>query len=137
MIRRLLAVASVGLLAGLAGTAFAYDPLLDAQVPFAFSAGENKLAAGHYQVGVPDQNADVLEVKNLDTGKSVLVPYITRLAARSKEDIALVFDEQGNEASLSEVHVPPFDGYYVHGVKGAHTHKIITGMKLKDLSKKK
>jgi hypothetical protein len=100
--------------------------LADGQVPFEFTAGRSKLPAGHYKILVSGDHDQVLMVENVDTKKTTLVEYTTRIAARDDGNAALVFDEAGGETVLSEIRVPGSDGYLLPGVgKKAHTHKQV------------
>jgi hypothetical protein len=120
-----LLVASV-LVAGFAVTARA-GTLLDAQVPFAFTAGSVELPAGHYQVQpstAPDE--DVLVFRNVDTGKRTIVDYVTRIAARDDGQPSFVFDDVGGQHILSEIHLASSDGYLLEGAgKTPHSHERV------------
>lgn len=118
-----LLLASV-LVAGFAVTARA-QTVLDAQVPFEFTAGSATLPAGHYQIQASTApNEDVLFVRNVDTGKRTIVDYITRIAARGDGQSSFVFDEIGGQHILSEIHPASADGYLLKGAgKTPHSHK--------------
>jgi hypothetical protein len=131
MIRRMMVVMYLGLLAAMVAPVAASEVLVVGDVPFEFSAGDTKLAAGRYQIGVTDQNTAILEIKNLNTGKAVMVPYVTRLAARGSDEALLLFDQQEGQKYLSEVFAPPADGFYLQGAKGKHTHTTVKGLKKK------
>lgn len=121
-----LILASV-LVAGLAVPARAAETgLADGQVPFEFTAGSTKLPAGHYKILVADDNDHIIIVRNVDTKKTILVEYETRIASRDDPKATFVFDEIGSERFLSEIHVPGSDGYLLPGAgKKPHTHKQV------------
>ncbi len=125
MRKLLMGMLGLGLTAAMAVPAFAYQPIVTGNIPFAFTAGDSQLPAGHYQIGEADITAPVLEIKNLDTGKSVFVPYVTRLAARAAGDSVVIFDVQGEHKYLSEVYAGIDDGYYIEGARGMHTHSTV------------
>jgi hypothetical protein len=114
------------LVAGFAVTAGA-KTLLDAQVPFEFTAGSAKLPSGHYQVQPSTEpNEDVLVFRNVDTGKRTIVDYITRIAAQDHGQPSFVFDEVGGQHILSEIHLTSSDGYLLEGAgKTPHSHKRV------------
>jgi hypothetical protein len=115
----------LGLLAAVAAPVAASEPLLEGDVPFAFVAGDTTFAAGRYEIGVPDLTSNILEIRNLDTKKTLLVPYVTRLAARPGDKGVLVFDVQRDQKYLSEVFAPPTDGFSLEGARGKHTHTTV------------
>ncbi len=120
-----LILASV-LVAGLTVPARAAEGLIDGQVPFAFTAGSTNLPAGHYKILTDEDNDPVLVLRNVDTGKTTFVEYLTRIAPRGDGKFTFVFDEAGGERVLSEVHVGGSDGYLLQGVgMKAHTHKQV------------
>jgi hypothetical protein len=122
---RLLTLVCSGVLATLAASAYAYDPLVEGKVPFAFVAGNATLPAGSYEIGITDPTTNILEIRNQDTSKTWLVPYVTRLSARGDEKSLLVFDVQGNNKYLSELFAPPEDGFSIEGARGMHTHETV------------
>jgi hypothetical protein len=98
-------------------------------VSFEFSVGGAKLPAGRYELGISRQSLDIITVANLDTGKSIAVNYLTRLGPRNIEKPELVFDKDGDQAYLSEIHIPNIDGFHLQGAPGKHSHVSIIGTK--------
>ncbi len=106
-----LILASV-LVAGLAVSATAEEVTLgDSQVPFAFAVGSTQLPVGHYQILSSGPGESVLIVRNLDTGKTTLAEFITRIAPRGDGKSVLVFDAAEGQRFLSEIHLSGHDGY--------------------------
>ncbi len=110
-------------------------PVLSADIPHEFWASGNKFPAGHYQIAWDDDNYGVLELRNLDTGKAKLITFLTS-AGPSSED-ALVFDEQGNQRYLSEIHLEHQDGFSLAGASGRHTHTQVKAQKAPKAAPKK
>jgi hypothetical protein len=96
-----------------------------ADVPFAFTAGGQSLAAGNYDILRTSDTADILEFRNAATGKAVMVPFVSRLGPRSDQEAALVFDKDQMVSYLSEIHVPGEDGYLLQGAPARHTHVTV------------
>jgi hypothetical protein len=126
---RLFTLICSGVLATLAASAYAYDPLVEGKVPFAFVAGNSVLPAGNYEIGVADPTTNILEIKSHDTSKAWLVPYVTRLSARGDEKSLLVFDVQGDKKYLSELFAPPEDAFALEGARGMHTHETVSAQR--------
>jgi hypothetical protein len=104
-------------LASAAGRAVA-----DAKVPFAFAVAGKEMPAGGYEIVQEDATLGTLLLRNMDSGKGVLVPYTTRLAMREGDQDQLVFDKVGEKCYLSEIHLSGADGYFLQGAKVQHTH---------------
>jgi hypothetical protein len=115
------------LVAGLSVPASAAEVgLADGQVPFEFMAGRSKLPAGHYKILASGDEDQVLMIMNVETKKTTLVEYTTRIAATTDGNAAFVFDQADGESVLSEIHVSGSDGYLLPGVgKKPHTHKQV------------
>jgi hypothetical protein len=107
----------------------AADLLVKGEVPFAFSAAGNQLPAGQYQVSVEDPTANVLVLQDVSAKKSVMVPFLTRLATTNDVDAELVFDKDASGTYLSEIRIPGRDGYFIPGAKGEHTHVRVKASK--------
>ncbi len=128
---RLLTLICSGVLATLAASAYAYEPLVEGKIPFAFVAGNTVLPAGRYEIGMTDPTTNILEIRSQDNTKTVLVPYVTRLAAPLRDNPVLVFDVQGDNKYLSEIHDPPLDGFSLEGARGKHTHETVAAQRKK------
>jgi hypothetical protein len=120
-----LALAIVATGAGLASAQSSVRVL--ANVPFAFTAGGQTLAAGDYAIHQTSDTADVLELQNTGTNKAVMVSFLARLGQRNDMQAALVFDKNEDGVFLSEIHVPGEDGYLVANVPKRHVHDTVTG----------
>ena len=103
--------------------------VLKANVGFAFTAGDKSFPAGSYEFAV-DSETVVLKITSKADGKSVAVPTLTRLSARSdiKQPI-LVFDRAGEKSYLTELYVEGEDGYYLKGAPGKHQHVQVEAQK--------
>jgi hypothetical protein len=120
-----LMLASV-LVAGLAVPAVADQAIANGQVPFEFTVGSTKLPAGHYEILKASNDEKILMVRNVDSRKTALVEYVTRLAQRDEGKGSFVFDFNGGEHILSEIHMTNSDGYLLPAAgKTAHTHKQV------------
>ena len=128
---RLLTLVCSGVLATFAASAYAYDPLVEGKVPFAFVAGNTTLPAGSYEIGLADPTTNILEIRSQNGSKTWLLPYVTRLSARPDEKSVLVFDVQGGNRYLSELFAPPEDGFSLEGARGEHTHETVPAQRKK------
>jgi hypothetical protein len=119
----------VGAAALLAGSSLAYaaeQVLVNADVPFQFTAGGQTLAAGKYQISeTGDSFPGVLQFRDEKTGKVTLVETTSSLAMRENGGDTLVFDEVGTQHVLSEIHLEGLDGFYLAGMKTKHAHRSI------------
>jgi hypothetical protein len=115
-------------LAGLAASARAETIRIDAQVPFEFTAGRNDFPAGRYQITAENPDDAALAVKNLDTGKTVVVEYLTRISSRQDGKSAFVFDAMEGKHALSEIYVAGTEeGYLLPGMgRKPHSHQQVT-----------
>ena len=114
------------LVAGLAVPAMADQAIANGQVPFEFTVGSTRLPAGHYEILKAANDENMLMVRNVDTRKTALVDYVTRLAQRADGKGSLVFDDNGGEHVLSEIHLTNSDGYLLPAAgKKPHTHEQV------------
>jgi hypothetical protein len=128
-VRKSSLVLAAFLVAGAAASARADQKLFDTKVPFTFTAGSTQLPAGQYELLSVDPGAsnDVI-VKNVDTGKSVIVESVTRLAAKDEGQSDLVFDDLGGRHILSEVRPVGIEGYLLPAAgPSAHIHTTVKG----------
>jgi hypothetical protein len=83
----------------LAATAGAYgqDHEMTAKIPFAFRASGSDLPEGHYKVGTMSRGSRTVELRNMDTGKSVFIP--SRASITDDKDVRarLIFKCGGEE----------------------------------------
>jgi hypothetical protein len=122
-----LAVISALLL--VANLSVAATTLAVAKIPFEFTAGDTKLPAGQYEILEQGPDANVLILRNVDTAKSTVAEYMTRLAQRPGDETTVVFDKIGDRYALAEIHTAGSDGYYLVGLKGMHTHVTVKSQK--------
>ena len=102
-----------------ASAAFAGEPGVTVQVPFAFTVGNTTVPAGLYEVN--EQSADTLVLESLTSPATHLVlPVITRLSSGRESDARMVFDRVGQASVLSEVWIGGQDGYLVHAASAPH-----------------
>jgi hypothetical protein len=117
---------TLAILAAAGGLLYAQTkPGLNTKVAFAFSAGGKTFEAALYEIRHSDASSSVLTFRNADTGKTEMVPFVTRLGSRQGDKGALVFDKEGSQYILTEIHVPGADGYLLKGAAGQHTHETV------------
>jgi hypothetical protein len=121
MNKQLLTVLAMAVAIGLVGVpALAQKAVV--KIPFSFVAGDRELPAGTYSIRPEMETQNRLTIRNQDTGDSIMVPVITRLADKGAKELELVFDKAGDKSYLSEVYIPGVDGYHLKGAPGQHTH---------------
>ena len=119
-------LAALAILASAGGPLYAQaTPGVTAKIDFAFSAGGKVLPAGRYEIRPQDSTSNVLTLRNVDAGKTEMVPFVTRLGQREGTKSVFVFDKEGTKLTLTEVHVSGTDGYLLQGSGGKHTHEAI------------
>ncbi len=115
-----------------AGAAFAaLTTIADVTIPFGFSVAGKPEPAGKYEILSEDPTVNTLVLRNIESRKSVMVPFTTRLAMREGDQDALVFDKAGDKYYLSEIHLSNTDGYFLPGAPGQHTHEQVKVQKKK------
>jgi hypothetical protein len=114
----------LGLLGVLLSTAFGQGNLLRTKIPFEFVAASKTFPAGNYDFAVSDH---FVQMKNLDTGKTVSLGFLTRMAADNTAagKARISFDVQEGKHFIEAIWPDQGDGYLVHTVKGEHTHEIV------------
>jgi hypothetical protein len=109
-------------LAAIPATARAQE-LVQADVPFAFTAGSVDLPAGIYTMKI-DWNDREMTVRDDETGKSYFVQILTNLEKNPRlepSNAYIVFDKKGEEGRvLSQVWLEGMSGVQLTEVKGAH-----------------
>ncbi len=98
----------------------AYADSLIATIQFPFKAEGKEFAAGKYRFDA-DLERGMIMLRNESTGKSVLLPFTSRLSERG-DDSMVVFDQLGDQYFLSEVYMPGIDGFELKALTGKHTH---------------
>jgi hypothetical protein len=100
--KKLTSTLTAALLTLITAAAYGQTNTMTAEIPFAFHAVGSNLPAGRYRVAPATINSPVMEVRNLDTGKTVYVPSkvpIRESVLGSKDaQPRLVFQCRGNEA---------------------------------------
>jgi hypothetical protein len=103
-------------------------PAVNAEISFAFSAGDKPMTAGGYEF-TPAANLESVTITNLKTRQSVMVLVTTRLSQRAQNEASVVFDKVGDQYYLSEVYVPGMDGFAFKGAPGQHSHHTVKAKK--------
>jgi hypothetical protein len=104
--------------------------LLVADIPYEFTAAGNTFAAGRYEIAEADAPVPTaLVIRRVDTGKTALVEFMTRLARRDNDRNTLVFDNDGTRRALSEIHLSASDGYFLPGATTKHAHVTVEAKK--------
>jgi len=106
-----------------------YAQSVTVDVPFEFKAGNKDFAAGSYKIQPMKQSPNTLSFRNMKTGDTTLVPFVTRLSPRDPSKGTAVFDKQSNQSYLSEVYLPGLDGFHLQGAPGEHTHAVLSPSK--------
>jgi hypothetical protein len=117
------------LLVGAGAVFAAARAIADATIPFGFSVAGTPAPAGKYEILVEDPSLGTLMLRNIDSGKPIVVPFTTRLARREGDQNTLVFDTVGDKYYLSEIHFSDSDGYFLPGAPGHHTHTQVKAQK--------
>lgn len=92
---------AVVLLFTLIGTAVAQEPVVVANIPFAFTVGHAKFPAGTYTIEQQGMTNDMLIIKG-DSG-SAMVPVTRAWSPRNSAETALNFVRNGSTYALNEV----------------------------------
>jgi hypothetical protein len=121
----------VVLLMGAGPASAAARLVADATIPFAFVVSGAEVPAGKYEVLVEDPSVGTLILRNAESGKTILVPFTTRLAMRPADEDLLVFDRAGDKHYLSEIYISGSDGYFLPGAPSRHTHAQVKVSKKK------
>ena len=99
-------------------------------VEFSFYAGAKLQPAGSYEIRPMSGNIDnALQIVNLKTKQSTVVPIITSVSKKDPQDGEAVFDQTGGNYYLSEVYIPRMDGILLQGASTKHVHVIVKAQK--------
>lgn len=99
-------------------------------VNFGFYAAAKLLPAGSYEIRPMAGNIDnALQIVNLKTRESTVVPIITSISKKQPSDGEAVFDQVRGDYYLSEVYIPRMDGILLQGAPTKHIHVIIKAQK--------
>jgi hypothetical protein len=95
---------TAALLALGATAAYGQDQGLTARIPFAFRAVGNDLPAGRYRIakqqGAGGGNSGTMELRNLDTGKTIFIPSKVPTAEKAGDHARLIFHCAEGDCSL-------------------------------------
>jgi hypothetical protein len=105
---RWMLVITLMMLPGLAVAQMPNSPLVVAQVPFAFVAGNQVIPAGRCIVRSATMDARTVLIDNLSAGQGLYTPAIPVDSATSADAYSLIFHKQG-------------DQYFLRGIKVAST----------------
>jgi hypothetical protein len=96
------------------------------QIGFSFTAKGKEFPAGRYEFKPEGGNQNRLTIRNLDTGETLVVPVLTRLADTGSAKAQIAFDVSEGKHYLSEVHILGTDGYAFQGASGQRSHAVVT-----------
>jgi hypothetical protein len=90
-----------------------------------FIAGGTVFPAGHYRFVTDNDNAEFVNMMNLDRHADQQLRFETRLSPREGKVGSVVFDKVGDELYLAEIYIVGTDGYFFKGAPGKHKHLIV------------
>jgi hypothetical protein len=88
---------TAALLTLVTAAAYGQTNTMIADIPFAFHAVGSNLPAGRYQVAPATTSSPVMEVRNLDTGKTAYVLSKVRVTESKDSEPRLVFQCRGED----------------------------------------
>jgi hypothetical protein len=95
--KNLTSTLTAALLTLVTAAAYGQTNKMTADIPFAFHAGSSNLPAGRYQVAPATISSAVMQVQNLDTGKTAYVPSKVPITESKAGTPRLVFQCRGEE----------------------------------------
>jgi hypothetical protein len=98
-----------------------------ANVPFAFYVGRTELPAGQYEVFPENDAAFDLVIKNLSTGKAIVVQAISRIETGESNKAELVFNKVDDKSYLAEVRPAQSEGFELIAAPTKHSHGTMGG----------
>jgi hypothetical protein len=108
----------------LGGTSWAAEKIMEIKVPFDFNVQGATLPSGSYTLIADGANNDEVVLQS-SSGDVTQLPVVTRLADNGRNKAYLVFDKDGGDRFLSEIHMPGKDGYAIQGASGTHEHMTV------------
>ena len=105
--------------------ALAQKGRIKVDVGFKFSASGESFAPGQYEIMTDPQGAARMRIRSLPNGSVTFLTYATRLGERKSGKPELVFDRDGDNAYLAEIHIPGMDGFLLKGAPGEHKHSSV------------
>jgi hypothetical protein len=117
---------SLPLAAGLLASAIpaSAQTILDVNVPFAFSVGNQHLPAGHYRV--QSQSDYFLSIRNVETASTTVVTVRSEGGRHLQGNSRLVFKREGNQNYLTQVWAPDTDRYSELTSRPRHDQELRT-----------
>jgi hypothetical protein len=103
-------------------------PKIVVDIPFQFKADQNAMPAGTYELQ-PNLEGTHIQLRNLKTDERYIARVFTSLASRESNQSVVVFDVEGQNHYLSEVHIAGIDGFALRFDMGKHTHITIPAKK--------
>jgi hypothetical protein len=103
------------------------DKFLRVEVPFAFTVGERELPAGRYDFSREPLN-NAIKVTSVSGGPSSSCLVKARVWSgihTTPRDSHLVFDQEGDKYTFSELWIPGTDGFLLYIGKGERKYKVI------------
>jgi hypothetical protein len=91
-----------------------------------YFVGVKESSAGRYEFKPEGPTQNHLTIRNIDTGETLVLPVLTRLADTGSAKAQIAFDITDGKHYLSEVHIPGTDGYAFQGASGQHSHALVT-----------
>jgi hypothetical protein len=110
----------------ISGAAFArsVQDTVVADIPFAFNIGNTELPAGQYEIYPQSDSGLNLVIRNLNTGRSIITPTVTRIESRGPAEPVLVFDKVNDKSYLAEVRPDVADGFLLKVVSQKHARVL-------------
>ena len=126
MRKQFVGVAVGALVLGLAASLAWAAASATVQIEFSFTAKGKEFPAGRYEFKPEGAAQNHLTIRNIETGETLVLPVLTRLADTGSAKAQIAFDITDGKHYLSEVHIPGTDGYAFQGASGQHSHAIVT-----------
>jgi hypothetical protein len=79
------------------------DNGVDFKASFPFYAGDTKLPAGNYRVLQPDMGAEILQIQNIDSSRSIFVDFTPTESVQPHRQSAVSFEKYGETDYLDRV----------------------------------
>ena len=103
-------------------------PTIVVDIPFQFTADTTLVPAGTYEIQPSDEGTHI-QLHNVATHTRYIASVITGLASIESMQSSVVFDVEGQDHYLSEVHIAGIDGFALRVASGKRTHVTIKAKK--------
>jgi len=103
-------------------------PTIVVDTPFQFTADTTLVPAGTYELQ-PNSEGTHIQLRNVETHTRYIASVLTSLASLESNQSLVVFDVEGQDHYLSEVHIAGIDGFALRVASGKHTHVTIQAKK--------